>query len=48
MVGWWRCLLYGLQVTGAVPSTAEHSDVPTEVPCVAASFFLFLMFVVMN
>lgn len=42
MVGWWRRLLYGLQVTGAVPSTAEHSEVPTEVPCVAASFFFFI------
>lgn len=44
MVGWWRRLLYGLQVTGAVPSTAEHSEVPTEAPCVAATFFFIFNF----
>lgn len=44
MVGWWRHLLYGLQVTRAVPSTAEHSEVPTEAPCVDATFFFMFNF----
>ena len=44
MVGWWRRLLYGQQVTGAVPSTAEHSEVPTEALCVAATFFFLFNF----